>query len=191
MQTKRDEALDESFGWVPPRRAPTRRQVMSGVALAVGTLAVGLSARATEPAAASKNQTRTSLHQEVRFKASPQRIYEALLSSQQFAAFSGAPASIDPKVGGAFSMFNGMITGVTVELVPNQRIVQAWRPSHWNPGVFSSVRFELKPEGAETLVVLDHTGFPEGAFDSLSSGWNAHYWQPLTKFLAAAPGGAK
>jgi activator of HSP90 ATPase len=39
------------------------------------------------------------------FEASPQRIYEALLDSKQFAAFSGMPAEIDAKAGGAFSMF--------------------------------------------------------------------------------------
>ena len=55
----------------------------------------------------------------------------ALLSSKEFVRrFSGMPAEIDPKVGGAFSMFGGLIVdGVTVELVADKRIVQAWRPA--------------------------------------------------------------
>jgi activator of HSP90 ATPase len=169
----------------------TRRQLISGTAVALGLL--GLGARAwgsgQQPTTkgvpgASTNQTRTSLHQEVRFKASAQFIFEALLSSKQFAEFSGAPAQIDPKAGGAFSLFGGMIVGRNVELVPSQRIVQAWRPAHWNPGVYSLVRFALQPSGSGTLVVLDHTGFPEGDFDSLSSGWKLHYWDGLEKSLA-------
>src|ERR1700685_3600940 len=101
----------------------------------------------------------------------------------QFAAFSGMPAEIDPKEGGAFSMFGGMIVGRNVELIPNQRVVQAWRPTHWDPGVYSIVRFELKPRDPETMLVLDHTGFPEGEFDHLEWGWNNHYGETLKKFL--------
>jgi activator of HSP90 ATPase len=130
------------------------------------------------------NQARTSLHQEIDIKSSPQRIYELLLDSKQFAAFSGMPAEVDPKAGGAFSMFGGMIVGRNVELVPNQRIVQAWRPASWDPGIYSIVKFELKPQGSETKVVLDHTGFPQGAFDHLDPGWGMRYWEPLKKFLA-------
>jgi activator of HSP90 ATPase len=138
---------------------------------------------AQKPGSAA-NPSRTSLHQENNFKASPERIYAVLLDSKQFAACTGLPAEIDPKAGGVFSMFGGLIVGRNIELVPNERIVQAWRPSHWDPGVYSVVRFEFKPQGAETLVILDHTGFPEGQYDHLSDGWNSHYWQPLAKFLA-------
>lgn len=80
-------------------------------------------------------------------------------------------------------MFGGLIVGRNVELVPTQRIVQAWRPTHWNPGIYSIVRFDLKPDGPQTLIVLDHTGFPEGEFDNLAHGWKSHYWEPLAKFL--------
>ena len=177
-------------------RSSRRRQVLFGGALAIAGLAAGTPALADDAAPKAKEQPsatdgRTSLHQELRFKASPQRIYEILLSSQQFTAFSGPPATIDPKVGGAFSLFGGKIMGLNIELVPPHRIVQAWRPADWPQGVYSLVRIELKPEGAGTLLLLDHTGFPKGGFDHLSSGWTEHYWQPLTKFLAAGADGAK
>ena len=131
------------------------------------------------------NKSRTSLHQEIDYKSSPQRIYEAILSSRDFTAFSGYPAEIDPKVGGAFSMFGGLVVGRNVELVPNERIVQAWRLSQeFADGVYSLVKFELKAEGSGTKIVLDHTGFPEGHFDHLDTGWHSHYWDPLRKFLS-------
>jgi activator of HSP90 ATPase len=87
-------------------------------------------------------------------------------------------------VGGAFSLFGGIILGRHVELVPNTRIVQAWRVSYWNPGAYSIARFELVEQGAGTKIVFDHTGFPKGDAEHLASGWKAHYWEPLAKFLA-------
>ncbi len=176
---------------VTPRNISTRRQMIASVAVSFGSLAAGskLCARGPQQAMQEKpgtsaNQTRTSLHQEAEFKANPQRIYEVLLDSKQFAACTGMPAEIDPKAGGAFSMFGGMIVGRNVELVPYERIVQAWRPTHWAPGVYSIVRFEFKPHDSGTVVVLDHTGFPEGEYDHLDWGWHNHYWDTLKKYLA-------
>lgn len=170
---------------------PTRRQMIAGVATTFVSLAAGskLFAATQQPPmqeapSKSENRSRTFLHQEVDFKATPQRIYEVLLDAKQFAACTGMPAQIDPKAGGDFSMFGGLIVGRTIELIPNQRIVQAWRPTHWDPGVYSLVKFELKPHASETIIVLDHTGFPQGDFDSLNSGWKPRYWDPLKKFLA-------
>jgi activator of HSP90 ATPase len=167
---------------------PTRRQVATGIVTLLGGLAAGSRVPAqgtiTEIPATAANKARTSLHEDIDIKAGPQRIYEVLLDAKQFAAFTGRPAEIDPKAGGAFSMFGGLIAGRNIELVTNQRIVQAWRPTHWDPGIYSIVKFELKPQSSGTTVVLDHKGFPEGDFDSLDFGWHAHYWEPLKKFLA-------
>jgi activator of HSP90 ATPase len=169
----------------------SRRQIITGVALAMGGFAANsallgetLQQPAQETPGTTASSRRTSLHDEVVLKASPQRIYEMLLDSKQFTALTGAPAEIDPKAGGAFSTFGKLIEGRNVELVPNHRIVQAWRPTHWDPGVYSIVRFQLKPNNAETTVVLDHTGFPEGDFKHLEWGWNAHYWEPMKKYFS-------
>ncbi|MFY9989405.1 MAG: SRPBCC domain-containing protein [Chthoniobacterales bacterium] len=50
-------------------------------------------------------------------------------------------------------------------------------------GVYSIVKFELVEQGGETKIVFDHTGFPKGDAESFASGWKAHYWDPLQKFL--------
>jgi activator of HSP90 ATPase len=72
-------------------------------------------------------QSRTSIHQEVNFKASPARMYEALLDAKQFSEFTRDRAEIQRQPGGSFQLFGGRIVGRNIELVPNQRIVQAWR----------------------------------------------------------------
>jgi activator of HSP90 ATPase len=168
----------------------TRRQVVFGGMLALGALATGskpwgLGRQQTASGAPTPNDKRTSLHQQIEFKASPARIYEILLDSKQFGTVTGLPAEIDPKEGGAFKTFGGLIVGRNVELVSDQRIVQAWRPTHWDSGVYSIVRFELKPQGSGSIVILDHTGFPEGEYEHLNEGWPMRYWEPLKKFLAS------
>ena len=135
--------------------------------------------------AAAAAQNATSLHQEVNLDASPQRVFEALLDSKQFAAFTGRTAEIDRRAGGAFQLFGGVITGRNIELVANRRIVQAWRDDGWGPGVYSLVKFELRPQGSGTQLVLDHTGFAPADHDHLNSGWPQNYWDPLKKYLAS------
>ena len=170
---------------------PMRRQLVTGIFVAgcglIVSGAAGGQSRENKMAVVpgtEANKNRTSLHQEIDYKVAPQRIYEALLSSEHFAAFSGAAAQIDPKVGGAFSMFGGQVVGRNVELVPNQRIVQAWRLAQEFPeGTYSLVKIELKLKDSGTRLILDHTGFPQGHFDHLDTGWYSHYWEPLRKFL--------
>ena len=182
--------MSETRNWFALAGEPTRRELIAGAAIACLGLAASSVVRGSEQPNAAEAQSTgvegllTYLHQEIDIKASAQRIYEALLDSKQFAAFTGMPAEIDPKTGGALSMFSGLIVGRNVELVPNQRIVQAWRPASWDPDIYSIVKFELKGQASKTTVVLDHTGFPEGNFRHLDSGWYARYWEPLKKFLA-------
>ncbi len=123
------------------------------------------------------------IHQEVVFKASPKRIYDALMDAKQHSEFTGGPAEISREVGGSFSCFGGGIVGRNIELVPNQRIVQAWRVSEWDDGVYSIVKFELKGQDSETQLVLDHSGFPEDQREHLAEGWQIRYWEPLRKYL--------
>lgn len=137
-----------------------------------------------------------AIHQEVVFKASPKRLYDALTDAQQFqkleviggavkmADIEAKPAEISREPGGAFSIFGAYITGRQLELVPDQRIVQAWREISWDPGIFSIARFELKEQASATKLIFDHTGFPAGAGEHLAVGWKAHYWEPLEKFLS-------
>jgi activator of HSP90 ATPase len=124
-----------------------------------------------------------AIHQELEFNASPTQVYEALLDSKQFAKFSGRPAEINREVGGAFSLFKGHIIGRNLELIPNERIVQAWRVVTWPEGAYSIVRFELGPRGSGTHLVFDHIGFPEGLHDHLAAGWEENYWSLLKKYF--------
>jgi len=171
-----------------------RRDWIKGALLTAGGLAVQPSAAS----AANENglsHSAEAIHQEVSFSSSPKRIYEALMSAEQFQRvilLSAArtqvdvttkPAEISREPGGTFVIFGAYIAGRHIELVPNQRIVQAWHEKEWEPGVYSVARFELHEAGTGTKLIFDHTGFPAGAGEHLSIGWKINYWEPLAKFF--------
>jgi len=125
-----------------------------------------------------------TIHQEVDFKASPQRVYEALTDAKQFSTFTGLPAEIHSQAGGTFKCFDGQITGRMTELVPNQKVVQTWHVAMWRDGINSIVRIELKAQDGGTRLILDHSEFPEDNREHLDAGWPRMYWEPIKKYLA-------
>jgi uncharacterized protein YndB with AHSA1/START domain len=137
-----------------------------------------------------------SIHQENLFKAGRERIFDVLTETSQFdriihigtggdlSGLGNKPTAISRDEGGAFTIFGGHIIGRQIELVPGQRIVQAWRVVDWAPGIYSIAQFELVQQGAGTKIVFDHTGFPQGLGEHLAAGWRSHYWEPLEKYLA-------
>jgi activator of HSP90 ATPase len=175
---------------------PTRRQVIAGIAMAFGGLSLG-STETWAQADGEISHGAESIHQEVDFKAGRKRIYEALTDAKQFERVvqlsdamktrmppGAPPTEINPEAGGAFSTFGGLIVGRQIELVPDERIVQAWRPAYWKPGFYSIVKFEFSDSGSGTRLVLDHRGFPDGDGQNLLDGWNKNYWEPLAKYLS-------
>jgi activator of HSP90 ATPase len=174
--------------------APTRRQLVAAAVALAGCVAVPTRVRAED----GISHAAESIHQEPVFQASRKRVYEALTDVRQFdkiVQLSGAmqsgmalgkkPTQISRQVGGAFTLFGGHITGRHIELVPGQRIVQAWRVVDWIPGVYSIVKFELAEQGSDTKIIFDHTGFPVGKAQHLAEGWRANYWEPLQKYLTS------
>src|SRR5216683_2780852 len=101
---------------------PTRRQLIAGVAVAFGGLALG-STEAWAGAEEEISRTAESIHQEAVFKASRKRVYEALTDTALFdkvIQLSGVmksmhlgdkPTEISHEVGGPFTLFGGYITG--------------------------------------------------------------------------------
>jgi activator of HSP90 ATPase len=175
---------------------PSRRQVIACAVTAAGGLAFSASQIRARPEE-EVSHSAEAIHQEPIFKASRKRVYEALTDAQQFdkverfsadmqdgKALGAKPTEISRQVGGTFTLFGGHIVGRHLELVPSERIVQAWRVVDWEPGLYSIARFELVEQGSGTKIVFDHTGFPKGLGQHLADGWKMHYWDTLQKYLA-------
>jgi uncharacterized protein YndB with AHSA1/START domain len=129
--------------------------------------------------------TRT-INQTVTLPARPAAVFAALINGKKHAAFTGAPARIERRVGGKFTCHGVYLTGVTVELVPARRIVQAWRSRGWPKGHYSLVTFALSPvAGGKTRLRFAQHGVPSRDFKAKSEGWRLRYWTPLKHYLAA------
>ncbi|MEO1245944.1 MAG: SRPBCC family protein [Pseudomonadota bacterium] len=127
-----------------------------------------------------------SITQELSFSTSPEHVYSALMSADEFGKVTGAPAEIDASEGAGFSCFGGQITGRQIELKPNERIVQAWRAGNWPEGSYSIVQFDISGSEENTKLVLKHDGFPDGSAEHLEGGWHKMYWEPLAKYFEKA-----
>jgi activator of HSP90 ATPase len=138
-----------------------------------------------------------AIHQETVISATCPRVYAALMSAQDFATITRmsdaadlltAPnaktTAISTRIGGAFTLFGGYITGRNLELTPGKRIVQAWRAGSWDAGEYSVIRFELQSQPGGCRIIFDQRGFPPSQGKSLAYGWRVHYWEPLSKFLS-------
>ncbi len=180
---------------------PSRRDLAVAAGSIVTSLGLVISASGG-PAANSPegeiSHSNAAIHQEISFSTDIARIYRALTDAAEFdkvVQLSAAknsnmrtmlgtkPTQIDPTPGGAFSLFGGYVTGRMLELIPDTRIVQAWRAGSWDEGLYSIARFALSHTGAGTILTFDHTGFPDAAALHLAEGWHINYWQPLAKSL--------
>lgn len=169
----------------------TRREFSTRLASLLAFTSVARQERGAALSPSSGEVIRTdAIHQEVTLNANRHRVYEALTDARQFSglmAYStvpkAPPAQIARDVGGTFSVFGGHIVGRHLELVPDQRIVQAWRVVDWAPGIFSIARFQLRDNGSGTRIIFDHSGFPNDQATHLASGWHLNYWEPLRKYL--------
>jgi activator of HSP90 ATPase len=174
----------------------SRREMIVSAAVVIGGITLCPSAIAATPEEIS--HTEESIHQRVRFAAKREHVYRALTDAKQFhesekmsgamksgMALGNKPTEISGEAGGVFTLFGGHIFGRHIELVPNERIVQAWRVSNWDPGLYSIAKFEFLEHDGGTELLFDHTGFPRGEAPHLAAGWKANYWEPLEKLLAA------
>ena len=159
------------------------RSTVTATALLVFSANAVLAGKTNEIASAADHSKSIKIHQEVDFSTGAKELYEGLLDSSKFTAFSGRPAEIKGEVGGTCSLFGGHIIARNLELIPNQRIVQAWRVVTWPEGVYSIARFDFKAQGSGTHLVFEHTGFPESLHDHLAEGWEQNYWALLKKYF--------
>ena len=182
------------------RRALAFRMASIPAALCATARAFGASNSAEDSTPANVDglsHTSDAIHQEIIFNAARRRVFEALTDSVRFDALTRlsdaltlvtAPeakaTSISREVGGPFTLFGGYITGRNLELLKDERLVQAWRTAGWKAGDYSVVKFSLLEYGAATKLIFDHRGFPDGQGAHLADGWHVHYWDPLAKLLS-------
>jgi activator of HSP90 ATPase len=97
---------------------------------------------------------------------------------------TGSAAKVVSRVGGKFSAWDGYITGKTLELTVNSRIVQSWRTSEFaETDPDSRIEIRLAPTKTGTRLTLTHSGIPEGQAASYRSGWEEWYFSPMRAYF--------
>jgi uncharacterized protein YndB with AHSA1/START domain len=122
----------------------------------------------------------------VSLAAPPRDVYDAWLDAEEHAAFTGDEASCDPHVDGAFSAWDGYITGRNLVLEPGQRIVQAWRTTDFAPDAPDSkleLIFDADGEGG-TRLTLRHSGLPAGDDARYKEGWREFYFEGMRVYFS-------
>ncbi len=130
-------------------------------------------------------KTRT-IRQKAWFNTTPHEVYEFLMDSKKHCQLGGE-CKISRKVGGKLNISDGYIVGENVELIPDEKIVQKWRPMEdcWPEGHYSIVTFKLAPIKGKggTGLTFTQTGVPAECGDRFDSGWRDYYWTPMKELL--------
>jgi activator of HSP90 ATPase len=118
--------------------------------------------------------------------AEPKAVYAAWMSSSGHGAMTGSGAKITARVGAAFSAWDGYITGKTLELAKDERIVQAWRTTDFGPDdPDSHLEVLLQKAKGGTKVTLVHTAIPAGHGKEYRMGWIDYYFTPMKEYFAS------
>ena len=127
----------------------------------------------------------TTIEQTEEIPASPLEVYEALVDGEKHAAFTGSPATSDPRIGGHMTAHDDYIRGEYLELEPGARILQSWRTSEWPDGYDDSkLEIRLEPIESGTRLTMVHSLVPVKKAPGYDAGWKDHYWEPLIAYFA-------
>ena len=98
---------------------------------------------------------------------------------------TGTPATASSQVGAEFTALGDYISGINLELVDGERILQTWRISRFEDSDRDSsieVTFEVSSTG--TLVTLRHWNIPQGQAGGYESGWPNFYFAPMQDYFS-------
>lgn len=119
--------------------------------------------------------------------ASPQRVYDAWLSSEHHSAMTGGAATIVPHVGGNFVAWDGFINGETLVLDPPKRIVQTWRTANFADNhEDSQIEVLFEAEGDATKLTVRHSNVPAEQRGYEDGGWKKSYFDPMQAYFSGA-----
>ena len=127
------------------------------------------------------------------FPVSADRLHAAWLDEKEHAAFTGGPATIEPRVGGLARAWDGYIDGRFVSIEPG-RIVQTWRTTDFGKkDEDSRLEVRIEPAGAKgCTLTLIHSDIPEGQGERYEEGWVEFYFTPMNRYFSAKkPAAAK
>ena len=117
--------------------------------------------------------------------APPDRLFDMYLDPAEHSALTGSPVEITPLPGTPFRAFDGALSGTTLQIVPKQLIVQAWRSANWDPSdVDSTLILSFLPEPNGGRIEVVHVNVPVSDYAGVCQGWERYYWTPWRTYLS-------
>lgn len=116
-------------------------------------------------------------------KTTAKQIYKSWLSTQGHTKMTGGIAFISDKVGDVFTVWDGLIKGENLELIPYNKIVQSWRSSNFDDNEEDSqIEITLTEINGETELSLTHKNVPKNS-EQYIKGWDEHYFTPMKAYF--------
>jgi len=120
-------------------------------------------------------------------EATPERVFEFLVTDEGMTSWMGQWASLDPVPGGEFAVdiAGYPVRGMFLEVDPPRRVTVSWgfAGSESLPPGASTVSFALTPIRAGTRVEVVHTDLPAADVPGHIEGW-AHFLPRLARTIA-------
>jgi activator of HSP90 ATPase len=119
------------------------------------------------------------------FFVKPSIIYDAWLNSKVHGEMIGSDADIDSEIGGKFNIWDGYISGRTIELTKYKKIVQEWRTTEFPENCADSILeldFEETKNG--TKLILKHSNIPDSQSEEYKQGWLDFYFKPMKDYFS-------
>ena len=130
-----------------------------------------------------KNKT-DNIFQVIELPCSAIDAYRALTDATLLSRLTGMSAEMDAREGGVFHAWNNRCHGYMLYLKQNTRIVQSWRHSDFQEGIYTTVFFDIETTEPGSRVSFNHVGVPEEASGWLTEAWRKDFWEPIIEHLS-------
>lgn len=125
-----------------------------------------------------------TIQQTVVLPAPPDQLFDMYLDPRQHAAITGGEVMISRESGSEFRVFNGVLSGRILTVVPKRMVVQTWRSGNWRADDLDSILvLTFYDDVAGGRIELVHVNVVDHDYDGVNEGWEKFYWTPWRRYL--------
>eukprot|EP00761_Pharyngomonas_kirbyi_P005774 gb/GECH01005780.1/.p1 GENE.gb/GECH01005780.1/~~gb/GECH01005780.1/.p1 ORF type:complete len:354 (+),score=107.90 gb/GECH01005780.1/:1-1062(+) len=122
-----------------------------------------------------------------KFKARPGDIFECMLDEKRVSGFTSSKCTVDPQVGGEYTLFDGMISGKYTKIESPKKMKMTFRAKDWPQNHVSDVDITLvEDEPGDTTLHLTQKNVPvndaqgaSGVISRTEQGWRENYFMRM------------
>jgi len=127
---------------------------------------------------------RNVIYQTVVLQASAETLFGMYLDPVSHEAITGLRVVIGEEPGTRFEAFDGVLSGVILQVARPRLIVQTWRsPAFTSNDPDSTLILSFHQEGRNGRIDLVHLDVPDQDYEGVVKGWQEKYFEPWRAFL--------